>query len=190
MAKWERPEGWPEGLDPPAMYQVGPAAPGGELVPLADGRLTVPELAIRVDPRDGNTLDLLVRVVDGRPELVRVTIENPDRLAYSSLRRYPLREYVERGLAYYTIPAPAEGSEVELTVAPLSSSSLSTANKAIRRRRNTRGLLERVAELYREGGGAGGDGIRTIAEELNYDPRHARRLRARCVELGLLEEGE
>ena len=85
--------------------------------------------------------------------------------------------------------APKPGSNVELTLSPISTASLRAARKAVRRRRNTPELLKRVAELYRKAGG-GAEGIDAVAEELVYDPRHVRRLRSQAVELGLLEEGE
>lgn len=188
MTRWQRPEGWPDGVDPPVWIKVGPAREGLPFVPLADGRLALSELVMQVRPGDGRTITLEVHIADGEVELRRAMIEPDDDeggLPYSTFRHYRLRDFVEKGLGQVSWVST---SDVEVSREPPSSTTWAAARKAMRRR-NGPELLAQVAELYRKGGG-GANGIRTVADALVYDPRHARRLRTQAVEAGLLKEGE
>lgn len=181
-----KPADWPDGLDYPAFYRTG-AAPGARPVQLADGRWTADKLDIRVTTRDevNTVIEMRVEVKDGRiqePTEVRITA---DRIPWSALRHHKLREHAEMGIAQFTAKPDESG---DLVMQWLTSESRASVRTALRRRK-TPELLEQVATIYRAAGG-GADGIRAVAAELSYDPRHARRLRDDAIEAGKLRQDE
>ena len=181
MAKWQRPDDWPEGVGTPFFVKVGPAREGLTLVPLADGRFTLPELVYAFDPHDGNEIEIDVRIVDGEVQIRRVTVEADEDepgLPNSTLRQYKVRDYLAAGLGQYAI-GPTPGSNVELSLEPPS-----TATRAAAARPSAAQLARTalsVAELYPRRRGP--KGVKAVADALVNDrrtstaPRQGRRTR-------------
>lgn len=174
----------------------------GPLVAVGDDRYMPSGVAFHFfDVERDTAVDVELGVLDdGTLVQKRVTVSGPG-VPWSTLRHYAVQRLAERALRKVTLQrvepdddrvklrsAASDGTPVFAVLAGEHDSE-SAAQAVTHRHKATTQRLERVAAIYREGGG-GAAGVKLVAQRLQHDPRHARRLIGQARNRHLLGEGE